>query len=43
MHPSLLRQVWDDKAALPTGYGAALLAQWATSQARNASRETASR
>jgi hypothetical protein len=27
-------QVWDEKAGLPTGYGAALLAQWATSQGK---------
>jgi hypothetical protein len=27
-------QVWDEKAGLPTGYGAALLAQWATAQGK---------
>jgi hypothetical protein len=42
MHPrpkrsaahTVTAQVWDEKASLPTGYGAALLAQWATSQAQ---------
>lgn len=27
-------QVWDEKAGLPTGYGAALLAQWAIAQGK---------
>jgi leucyl aminopeptidase len=33
-HLDIAGPVWDEKAALPTGYGAALLAQWATNQGR---------
>ena len=28
-HLDIAGPVWDDKAGLPTGYGAALLAEWA--------------
>lgn len=28
--------VWDEKAGLPTGYGAATLAEWAAAQGRTA-------
>ncbi|WIA31378.1 hypothetical protein OEZ86_002277 [Tetradesmus obliquus] len=31
-HLDIAGPVWDEKASLPTGYGAALLAQWATEQ-----------
>ncbi|KAF6251830.1 cytosol aminopeptidase family, catalytic domain-containing protein [Scenedesmus sp. NREL 46B-D3] len=31
-HLDIAGPVWDEKASLPTGYGAALLAQWATKQ-----------
>lgn len=31
-HLDIAGPVWDEKASLPTGYGAALLAQWATNQ-----------
>jgi hypothetical protein len=30
--PPRPRQVWDEKQGLPTGYGAATLAKWATAQ-----------
>jgi leucyl aminopeptidase len=31
-HLDIAGPVWDEKAALPTGFGAAILAQWAASQ-----------
>jgi leucyl aminopeptidase len=31
-HLDIAGPVWDEKASLPTGYGAALLAEWATNQ-----------
>lgn len=31
-HLDIAGPVWDEKAALPTGYGAALLATWAAAQ-----------
>lgn len=32
-HLDIAGPVWDEKAGLPTGYGAATLAEWAIGQA----------